>query len=211
MEKNIKNIIASAIAVIALLPSLTSCGFTYCQHKIETIKGEAATCESHGIKSYYKCELCEQLFGYDRYGLYEIDAPEVDDNGKHDLIYLPVARGLSNNLSRVKYVSYCKICDAQFDIDDDDLIKFAPGTNIASSLNDVGNSNVSSKHVRDGDTIGTTYTIKAGTKANNKTTIWRTGDSPLSGTSTLYSTSIPFTANIITDTLLFSTIDKVTG
>ena len=61
MEKNIKNIIASAIAVIALLPSLTSCGFTYCQHKIETIKGGniIPINSSVGIlKNEYKYKFC---------------------------------------------------------------------------------------------------------------------------------------------------------
>ena len=202
MKKNYKSLIASAIAVIALLPSLTSCGFTYCQHKIETIKGEAATCQATGIKSHYKCELCDQLFGYDRFGLYEIDAPEIDDNGKHDLVYLPVARGLSNAISRVKYVASCKDCDVQFELDEDDILKFAPGTNIASDLNGVGNDNVKSSHVRDGNVVATTYTVKAGTKKSNKTTIWRTGDSPLSGTEILYTTSIPFVSNVVTDTML---------
>ena len=122
MEKKFKTIITSCIALFALLPTLTSCGFTYCQHKIETIKGEPGKCNSTGIKSYYRCELCEQLFGYDRYGLYEIDAPEIDNNGKHDLVYLPVARGLSNSISRVKYVSQCKICNEQFEIDNDDIL-----------------------------------------------------------------------------------------
>ena len=202
MKKNYKSLITSLVAVFALLPSLTSCGFTYCQHKIETIKGEAATCQTTGIKSHYKCEFCDQLFGYDRFGLYEIDAPEVDDNGKHDLVYIPMARGLSNSISRVKYVASCKDCDVHFELDEDDLIRFAPGTNIASSHNDVGNDSVKSKHVKDGNVVATTYTVKAGTKASNKTTIWRTGDSPLSGTENLYTTSIPFVSNIITDTML---------
>lgn len=203
MKKNYKTFITSAIALFALLPTMTSCGFTYCQHKIETIKGEPATCQATGIKSYYKCELCGQIFGYDRFGLYEIDAPEVDDNGKHDLVYLPASRGYSNDISRVKYTSTCKQCNEQFEIDEEDLIKFAPGTNIASDLNGAStNSYVTAKHIQDNKTVATVYSVKAGTKKSNKTTIWRTGDSPLANTDNLYETSIPFVSNVVTDTML---------
>ena len=76
MKKNYKSLITSLVAVFALLPSLTSCGFTYCQHKIETIKGEAATCQTTGIKSHYKCEFCGKYYS-DAAGKTEVTAASL--------------------------------------------------------------------------------------------------------------------------------------
>lgn len=194
--KNKKTLLATALMVATLLPSLTSCGFTYCQHKLETIKGTPATCLQDGVKSHYKCEFCDQLFGYDRYGIYEIDAPEADTSGKHDLTYLPVQRGTSNSLSRVKFGSYCKICHKDFEIDADDYLKFAPGTQVASS------SGTKAQHILEDQTIGTTYTFKAGTPANEKTTIWRDQDTVISGTRDLYTTNVPYVGGKITNLML---------
>ena len=205
MKKITKTIITSAVMLFTLLPTLTSCGFTYCQHKLETIKGTPANCRETGIKSHYECEFCGQLFGYDRYGIYEIEEPEVDESGTHELMYLPKARGLSNSLDRVEYNAYCKICEKEFDIDNEDIIKFAPGTQVKSSLDNTDNDNVTSTHIVEGNTVGTTYTIKAGTKKGNKTIIWRTGDnnSNLSSEAKkLYDTSIPYAGGTTTDAMI---------
>ena len=203
MKKSIKTLLISAFTAAVLMPTLTSCGFTYCQHKLETIKGTPATCKENGIKSYYKCEFCDQLFGYDRYGIYEIEEPEVDTNSTHNLVYLPKTRGLSNRLNRVGFVSHCTICEEDFEIDDEDITRFAPSTNFRSYTGGTAqNTSVSAKHVLEESTVGTEFTFKAGTQKDNKITIWRDSDSPISGTSGTYETSIPYISENVTDTML---------
>jgi hypothetical protein len=164
MKRSIKTLLISAFLTAVLMPSMTSCGFTYCQHKLETIKGRPATCKEPGVKSHYKCEFCDQLFGYDRYGIYEIEAPEIDDNGVHDLVYMPKTRGLSQKLNRVEYVAHCTICEEDFEIDSDDITNFAPSTNFRSYTGGtVQNNLVNAKHVLEEGTVGTQFTFKAGT------------------------------------------------
>ena len=90
--KSIIKITTLILAIVLCLGALCSCDidWDYCQHNLEEIKRDDATCMAVGRKTAYVCTKCGELFAYGylngkdgEKGLYPIEHQEMLDYAGH--------------------------------------------------------------------------------------------------------------------------------
>lgn len=206
MKNNFKKILLLSLALIICVGVLTSCGidWKYCQHTLEEVEKTEASCMKIGKKTAYECTKCGKLFAYGYLNgkdgakdLYEIESQEMLGYAGHKIgdFYGDLKSEMTtfdaSSLEDFSVWSHCceEGCGEAFEVEDQNLVAFAPSDN----------TNGSAKHVIEGDhTEATRFEIPAGTKSGKCITIY-TGGSKLKNSVN----NIPFSANTDRHVVLF--------
>ena len=111
-----KKKIAASLCLICLGFGLGSCGSgnesSEHIHHLSFHEEEASTCIRQGHKSYYRCDLCDQMFSDDQ-GTYRIDQPESLPLRNHALSYVPAEESTYTKAGHQAYF-VCSVCHRMF-------------------------------------------------------------------------------------------------
>ena len=111
-----KKKIAASLCLICLGFGLCSCGSgnesSEHIHRLSFHEEEASTCIRQGHKSYYRCDLCDQMFSDDQ-GTYRIDQPESLPLRNHALSYVPAEESTYTKAGHQAYF-VCSVCHRMF-------------------------------------------------------------------------------------------------
>ena len=204
--KSIIKITTLILAIVLCLGALCSCDidWDYCQHNLEEIKRDDATCMAVGRKTAYVCTKCGELFAYGylngkdgEKGLYPIEHQEMLDYAGHVAsdffgdLKSDMKSFDATSLEDYTVWSHCGVegCGEAFEVPEYNLVPFAP----ASNNNGNGEAVVVGEN-----TQATRFPISGGTKAGHVITIYNGKSTRGNATE-----NIPFEANTDRHVVLF--------
>ena len=168
------------LALVLCISALCSCDidWDYCQHNLEEVERDDASCMAVGKKTAYICTKCGQMFAYGylngtdgEKGLYPIDNQEMLDYADHVVsdffgdLKSDMTSFDASSLEDYTVWSHCGVdgCGEAFEVPAYNLVAFAPATN----------NNGNGKAVTVGEeTEATRFPISGGTKAGHVITIY---------------------------------------